>query len=46
VCNTGAIGNEDDDWITERDFKAFLDYVKKANVEVITASDLLKMQQG
>lgn len=43
VCRTKDIGNADGA-ISKKNFEAVLDYVKKADVKVVTASDLLEMQ--
>ena len=45
VLNTHAIGSEPG-WLAEDDFGAVLEYVNDADVEVVTCSDVLELQQG
>jgi hypothetical protein len=44
VCNIEDVGTGSSASMTEKDLEAFLKYVKQANVEVVTASQLLEQQ--
>lgn len=44
VATTGSVGSDEDSAISESDLRAFLEYVDAADIEVVTATDMLEMQ--
>lgn len=46
VATTNTVGSDEDSDISESDLREFLQYIDGADIEVVTATDMLEMQQS